>query len=200
MFPRLTRVRRSPSKVDEYVQLVESYRDEQGRSRQRVVVSLGRKDQLSAQLDALIRLLDRPRRWVDSNQLAAPEQAPAWGRLLALRQAFQQLGLEDILDRLEVLPERMILSPDQSLSLLVRAHYDDGRSEDVTEWAKFRTVDEAVAKVDELGRTQVVGHGQGSVTAWFAQQIVVATITVPYPNSPDENVFTGSPSRNFIDD
>ena len=89
MFPRLTRVRRSPSKVDEYVQLVESYRDEQGRSRQRVVVSLGRKDQLSAQLDALIRLLDRPRRWVDSNQLAAPEQAPAWGRLLALRQAFQ---------------------------------------------------------------------------------------------------------------
>jgi len=106
MFPRLTRVRRSPSKVDEYVQLVESYRDEQGRSRQRVVVRLGRKDQLSAQLDALIRLLDRPRRWVDSNQLAAPEQAPAWGRLLALRQAFQQLGLEDILDRLEGPPPR----------------------------------------------------------------------------------------------
>ena len=49
MFPRLTRVRRSPSKVDEYVQLVESYRDDQGRSRLRVVVSLGRKDQLSAQ-------------------------------------------------------------------------------------------------------------------------------------------------------
>ena len=59
MFPRLTRVRRSPSKVDEYVQLVESYRDDQGRHRQRVVVSLGRKDQLTAQLDALVRLLDR---------------------------------------------------------------------------------------------------------------------------------------------
>ena len=40
MFPRHTRVRRSPSKVDEYVQLVESYRDDQGRGRQRVVVSL----------------------------------------------------------------------------------------------------------------------------------------------------------------
>ena len=106
MFPRLTRVRRSPSKVDEYVQLVESYRDDHGRSRQRVVVSLGRKDQLSAQLEALVRLLDRPRRWVDSDQLAAPEQAPAWGRLLALRQAFQQLGLEDILDRLEGPPPR----------------------------------------------------------------------------------------------
>ena len=106
MFPRLTRVRRSPSKVDEYVQLVESYRDDHGRSRQRVVVSLGRKDQLTAQLDALVRLLDRPRRWVDSERLAAPEQAPAWGRLLALRQAFQQLGLEDILDRLEGRPAR----------------------------------------------------------------------------------------------
>ena len=76
MFPRLTRVRRSPSKVDEYVQLVESFRDDQGRSRQRVVVSLGRKDQLSAQLDALIRLLDRPRRWFDSSQLSAPENQP----------------------------------------------------------------------------------------------------------------------------
>ncbi len=106
MFPRLTRVRRSPSKVDEYVQLVESYRDDQGRTRQRVVVSLGRKDQLSAQLDALVRLLDGPRRWLDSERLAAPEQAPAWGRLLALRQAFQQLGLEDILDRLEGPPPR----------------------------------------------------------------------------------------------
>ena len=106
MFPRLTRVRRSPSKVDEYVQLVESYRDDHGRSRQRVVVNLGRKDQLSAQLEALVRLLDRPRRWVDSERLAAPEQAPAWGRLLALRQAFQQLGLEDILDRLEGPPPR----------------------------------------------------------------------------------------------
>ena len=78
------RVRRSPSKVDEYVQLVESYRDDHGRTRQRVVVSLGRKDQLSAQLDALVRLLDRPRRWLDSERLAAPEQTPAWGRLLAL--------------------------------------------------------------------------------------------------------------------
>ena len=106
MFPRLTRVRRSPSKVDEYVQLVESYRDDRGRTCQRVVVSLGRKDQLSAQLDALVRLLDRPRRWLDSDQLAAPEQAPAWGRLLALRQTFQQLGLEDILTASKDLPPR----------------------------------------------------------------------------------------------
>ena len=81
MFPRLTRVRRSPSKVDEYLQLVESCRDDHDRTRQRVVVSLGRKDQLSAQLEALVRLLDRPRRWVDSERLASPEQAPSWGRL-----------------------------------------------------------------------------------------------------------------------
>ncbi len=35
-----------------------------------------------------------------------PEQAPAWGRLLALRHVWQQLGLEDILDRLEGPPPR----------------------------------------------------------------------------------------------
>ena len=42
MFPRLTTVRRPSGKVGEYVQLAESYRDGQGRTPQRVIVSLGR--------------------------------------------------------------------------------------------------------------------------------------------------------------
>ncbi len=109
MFPRLTHPRPplvlGGDKVDEYVQLVEAYRDDNGRSRQRVVVSLGRKDQLTAQLGALIRLLDPARRWVDREQLGV-EQAPGWGRLLAIRQAWRELGLEEILDALEPRPGR----------------------------------------------------------------------------------------------
>ena len=62
MFPRLTSVRRPSGKVDHYLQLAASYRDNHGRTRQRVIVSLGRKDRLSAQLDPLLRLLDPPRR------------------------------------------------------------------------------------------------------------------------------------------
>ena len=80
-------------------------RDQQGRTRQRVIVSLGRKDLLSAQLDALLRLLDPQRRYVASDTLAA-QQAPPWGRVLALRQLWQQLGVETILDQLEGRPPR----------------------------------------------------------------------------------------------
>jgi transposase len=105
MYPRLTSVRRPSGKVDEYVQLAESYRDDQGRTRQRVIVSLGRKDLLTAQLDALLRLLDPQRRYVASDQLGA-EQAAPWGRLLVLRQLWRELGLEAILDELEGRPTR----------------------------------------------------------------------------------------------
>ena len=76
MFPRLTSVRRPSGKLDQYIQLAESYRDQQGRTRQRVIVSLGRKDLLSAQLGALLRLLDPQRRYVASDTLAA-QQAPS---------------------------------------------------------------------------------------------------------------------------
>ena len=37
-----------------YVQLVESYRDETGRVKKRTVVTLGRLDQLTGELDAVI--------------------------------------------------------------------------------------------------------------------------------------------------
>ena len=62
MFPRLTSVRRPSGKLDEYIQLAAPYRDQQGRTRQRVIVSLARQDLLSAQLDALLRLLNPQRR------------------------------------------------------------------------------------------------------------------------------------------
>ncbi len=54
MFLKETRVRRG-ERVYEYVQLVEGYRDEQGRVRHRVVANLGRKEALksSGQLEAL---------------------------------------------------------------------------------------------------------------------------------------------------
>ena len=91
--------------LDQYIQLAESYRDQQGRTRQRVIVSLGRKDRLSAQLDALLRLLDPQRRYVASDTLAA-QQAPPWGRVLALRELWRQLGVETILDQLAGRPPR----------------------------------------------------------------------------------------------
>ncbi len=56
MYPRTVRIRSSNGTVNEYVRIVEAYRD-QGTVKRRVVADLGRKDTLLAVLPKLQRLL-----------------------------------------------------------------------------------------------------------------------------------------------
>ena len=102
--------------------------------------------------------------------------------------------------RLQVLPERAVLQQGNSQPFLLLAHYSDGRVEDVTAWAKFTSSNEAVATVDENGVAQVVGPGEGAITAWFSSQIVIARLTVPYPQTVDPADFLHAGRRNYIDD
>jgi hypothetical protein len=104
------------------------------------------------------------------------------------------------LKNLEILPARTVLSPGARQPLIVRAHYSDGRVEDVTHLAKFSAAAEAVATVDENGLVTVVGSGEGAVTAWFSSQIAIAGITVPYPNEIPDEIYATAARRNFIDD
>lgn len=105
------------------------------------------------------------------------------------------------LERLEVLPEISNLKPGDRQQLLVRAIYDDGRTEDVTRWAKFDSADKTVANVDnKTGAVDVIGYGEGAITAWFSSQIVIARITSPYENQIPDAIFTEAPRRNLIDE
>ncbi|MCB1225768.1 MAG: DUF1553 domain-containing protein [Verrucomicrobiales bacterium] len=105
------------------------------------------------------------------------------------------------LERIEVQPPLSLLQPGDEQPLLVLAHYDDGRVEDVTHWAKFTSSNEVVAAVDEkTGLVKVVGHGEGAITAWFDSQIVLARVTSPFPNDVPATVYATAPRRNFIDD
>ncbi len=104
------------------------------------------------------------------------------------------------LQTLEILPEQVSLTADQQQPLLVRAHYSDGRIEDVTHLAKYTSSNEAVATVDEHGMVKVVGSGEGAVTAWFSSQIVIARVTVPFPQTIEASEFVSAPRRNFVDD
>ena len=104
------------------------------------------------------------------------------------------------LDRLEILPEVSTLEKGDHQRLIVRAFYSDGREEDVTQWVKFNSANESVARVDEEGNVNVIGHGEGAVTAWFSSKIVIARVTVPFPHELSDEVFTEAPRRNFIDD
>ena len=59
------------------------------------------------------------------------------------------------------------------------AHFSDGTTREVTHFAKFTATDTAVATVNDEGLVQVVGHGEGAITAWYLSKIAVATVTSP---------------------
>jgi len=84
----------------EYLRLVENFRQGE-KTRQRVVLHIGRKDLLAPHLDALVRLLqaDSPDpAWVSPDQVSAP-QSWTWGPLLVARHLFDSLGLSALLDQ-----------------------------------------------------------------------------------------------------
>lgn len=103
------------------------------------------------------------------------------------------------LEKVEVLPSQVELQPDTTQQMLVLAHYDNGRIEDVTHWAKFSATDESVCQVDEQGKVKVLGYGEGSVSVWFASRIVLARVVVPYPNKVNETEYSVLKSESFID-
>lgn len=90
MFTKLTK-----SGGHTYVQLVESFRDENGRPRQRTVSTLGRLDEAGGQVDALLKGLLRakgmPASMAEPPQLAF-ESALTLGDVWALDQLWKELG------------------------------------------------------------------------------------------------------------
>ena len=102
--------------------------------------------------------------------------------------------------KLEIFPQESLLKPGQNQQLSVRAKYSNGSERDVTRWAKFTSADESVAGVDGSGKVNVIGHGQGAITAWFSSQIVISRIISPYANHIAPEIFTQAPRSNYIDD
>jgi hypothetical protein len=92
MFTKLTR-----SGGHTYVQLVESFRDETGRPRQRTISTLGRLDESGGQVDSLLKGLLRakgmPASMADTPQVAF-ESALALGDVWALDQLWKELGFD----------------------------------------------------------------------------------------------------------
>lgn len=102
--------------------------------------------------------------------------------------------------RIEMLPPQVILKRDSTQQLIVRAYFSDGRSEDVTRWAKYTAANASVTQVGDQGEVKVVGYGEGAVTAWYLSRIATATVTVPFENAVEPDVFAKAPRRNFIDE
>jgi hypothetical protein len=104
------------------------------------------------------------------------------------------------LEHLEMVPAAVILGKGAQQQFLVLAHFTDGHVEDVTRWAKYTSANESVATVGEEGRVSVMGHGEGAITAWYASQVVTATVSVPYEQAVSPDAYDALPVHNFIDE
>ena len=107
---------------------------------------------------------------------------------------------DPVLTRLEVFPSAARLATGVEQPLLVRAHFSDGHSEDVTRWVKFSTNESAVAAVDDRGTVTVSGPGEAAISAWYLSRLVTARIASPFPDRVDERIYARAPRANFIDD
>ncbi len=100
MFIRTVKIPSSNGSINEYVRVVESFRED-GKVRQRTVSDLGRKDVLTAMLPKLQRvLLGTPKLSGENLDDIEVLDASTWGPVLAVRVLFDQLGLWTILDEL----------------------------------------------------------------------------------------------------
>jgi hypothetical protein len=104
-----------------------------------------------------------------------------------------------IATRIEIFPTAATIPQGQSQQLLVRAHYSDGTTADVTDWAMYSTNSDTVAAVAPDGNVKIVGPGQAAVSVWFDSRVATIDLISPYPHEIDENLFAAGKNDNFID-
>jgi hypothetical protein len=101
---------------------------------------------------------------------------------------------------LEVHPRRVVLAPEATQKLVVRARYTDGRVEDVTRWVKFSSNNEGVALVDDDGLVKMTGRGEAAITLWYSSRVLYARVTTPFDNAVAANAYDGFRPANYIDE
>ncbi len=104
-------------------------------------------------------------------------------------------GVEKVahFERLEVTPAEVVLrAAGDKVALKVVAHWADGKSEDVTCLARFRTNDESIAEVDADGVVTALGPGDTHVVAFYDNGVQAVPVLRPvselagekYPSVP----------------
>jgi hypothetical protein len=104
------------------------------------------------------------------------------------------------IQRIEISPGTVKLKPGAAQPLKVTAFFSDGSQEDVTRRVRYTAGNTSVATVDEVGNVKVIGHGEGTITAWYLSRLSIATITAPYEHAAKQEAFAALKPRNFIDE
>jgi Protein of unknown function (DUF1553)/Protein of unknown function (DUF1549)/Bacterial Ig-like domain (group 2) len=98
---------------------------------------------------------------------------------------------------LVVTPKARVGEPGLSQQFRVEAVYADGRTRDVTAWARFDGMDDAVISVTPAGVVTAVGRGQAPLMVRYEGQAAIAMVVIPFAASAD---LTGWQNNNFVDE
>ncbi|MFO0914755.1 MAG: DUF1553 domain-containing protein [Pirellulales bacterium] len=99
--------------------------------------------------------------------------------------------------KLTVTPTSRVGKVGSHQQLRVVASYADGLTRDVTAWARFDSMDEAVVRVDGQGIATTVGPGQAAILIRFADQADICTMMVPFSDAADLAQWK---QNNFVDE
>jgi transposase len=164
MFIRTVKVPSSNGTVNEYVRIVEAYRED-GKVRQRTITDLGRKDTLTTMLPQLQRLLlGEPRLPDEDPHVIDIRDASTWGPVLAVRVLFDQLGLWQLLDELLGPAKTKVSYTDRAFVLLANRLIRPCSEHGLARWLETDFV------CDRRGRRFVPHwHQRGRVQVHFRQ-------------------------------
>lgn len=97
---------------------------------------------------------------------------------------------------IEVWPAKRIMLPGEQQQTAVRAHWTDGRVEDVTFTAQFDSLNDAVAAISPDGLITAKSTGETHIMVRFNGQVGVVQVTLPFAKL---NTYPDVPKNNFID-
>lgn len=99
--------------------------------------------------------------------------------------------------KLIVTPFARVGQPGLKQQLRVEALFSDGKTRDVTAWARFDSMDEAVLSVTPAGLVTAIGRGQAPIMVRYEGQAEISTVVIPFADSVD---LAGWQNQNFIDE
>ncbi len=104
------------------------------------------------------------------------------------------------LKRLEITPSEIVFkTTSDTANLRVIAHWSDNTSEDVTALCRFRTNDDAVAKIDPTGKVSAAGVGDTHVVVFYDNGVAPVPVLLPVSDQINER-YPDVPTPTKIDE
>jgi len=130
------------------------------------------------------------------------EGSEYYNRMLAWLKAGapKQPEFDPRLSKIEIFPNEWTLEkPGAAQQVVVIAHRDDGTSQDVTQYARYNTNDDAVAEVNDDGVIESTGKGETIIMVRYLGGVGVVNLKVPRDPVPASSFDNFKPT-NYIDD